>query len=361
MISKDHSSKSEINENSGSNRKKTNLTIFLVIISLLCLFYSNPTVASFRSYIRQHARESNGPLSSIVSHFNVWYAKRTNSLKSTDFLFFTVVQAPPYLLEEFQTASDKNCIFIGAVFNWFPICYSSKVGKTFNFAQCSYKGIPLNGERCVCLPSWCGADCSRTIINFQPFLIRNFNSCLLYCLNYVSVLEFVLLLVVTYEVYFIMRPGKRAQSLCTWNGIADDWKFSTLFSHSFVHKNFLHSFFSFYCFLAYAPQVYQVLGNRNFVAMILAVMLLSNVVSMTSRRLKNSFTSTKYLGLSALIVALRSMMVYATLTWKDSMLYAVGQTCMSHLVLEYILIGDSIDYEGIVCGLLSGLFIYKCI
>ena len=340
--------------------KKVNLSVFLLIAALLSLYYSNPNHSSFKKYISQHSLESNGPLSSIISHCNLWYAKRSNSLKCNDLLFFTVIRAPSYILKDFNQGSDKDCLFIGVVFNWFPICYSSKIRQPFKFSQCSYKGISLSSERCICLPSWCGEDCSKSIVNFQPLLIRKFRSCILQVLNYFSVLEFILVLVVCSELYFIIRPQRRVRSLCTWNGISDDWKLHTLFTHAFVHKNFLHAFFSFYCFLAYAPQVYQILGNRNFVAMILSIMVVSNITSMAARQLKESFRSTKYLGLSAVIIALRSMLVYATLKWKDSMMFAIGQTCMSHLVLEYILIGDSIDYEGIFCGLFCGLFFYKC-
>ena len=141
--------------------KRTNLLLFVVVIILLGLYYSNPPINSFKTYIKQHARDYNGPVGSIITHFNVWYAKKTSAMSHFDFLLFSIVKAPSYLLEVFDVKKMNNCVFVGVLFNWFPICYSTNLGEKIRFSQCSYKGIPFGLNRCVCLPSWYGEDCSK--------------------------------------------------------------------------------------------------------------------------------------------------------------------------------------------------------
>lgn len=154
---------------------------------------------------------------------------------------------------------------------------------------------------------------------------------------------------------------KRSRFLCTWNNLLVGWKVDSLVLGSFVHKNLIHALFSGYSFLMLAPTVYQLIGNKKFVFLFFTVAISSNLASMISRKLKSSFYETKVIGLSAVIVSLRSILLYASVGWNDSVIMGLGKIILSHCIVEYLIIGNSVDYEGIICGLLTGLVMFKCI
>ena len=285
-------------------KKTINLFICTLSFLLLSLYYSNPNPNSFNDYIKNNSIAINSPFGSVLSYANLWYARQTNAIQRIDFVFFTIVKVPAYLNATICKQSC-SCVFIGLLFNWVPFCYSSTRTSRFDLSQCSYKGILLSQTKCICLPSWYGENCSKRISNFEPLFLHSFNNPFFRILNDFSILELILVILISFECWFLVQPKARSKFLCSWNGIFDDWKVYSLITHSFVHKNMLHTGLSLYCFLNYVPLMYELLGKKRFLLFAVLVLVISNLSSAIARRIRWSFTDVKYLGLSPLIISIR--------------------------------------------------------
>lgn len=109
--------------------KSKSLFLYLFILCLACLHWSNPSVDSFKSYIRKQVAHYSGPFGCILSNLNVWYAHKTNSLQVHNLIFFSLINAPPYLMEILDSTNGRRCVFVGLLGNW-------AIGFLFVLQQC---------------------------------------------------------------------------------------------------------------------------------------------------------------------------------------------------------------------------------
>ena len=350
--------------NQVKEEKTKSLFLYLFILCLACLHWSNPNVDSFKSYIRRQAAHYSGPFGCILSNLNVWYAQKTNSLQVHNLIFFSFINAPPYLMEILDSTNGRQCVFVGLLGNWVPVCFSKNLRLIPKVSQCSFRGLELVPGMCCCLPSWKGDDCSRAVFNFKPFFGKKFGS--IAWLQAISILEVVLIGLVAVEAFCLIIALKRrcrSRMLCTWNGLMHDLKLHTLLVHCFVHKNLFHFLFGLCAFVMYAARLYELVGDGKFILLFGAMALCSTIASVVCRKVQRTFYSVRFVGLSAVNLGMRGILAFAAMDGYtvDDLVLTLGQVLLTHSVVEYMIVGESFDFAALVGGLLSGILAYKSI
>jgi membrane associated rhomboid family serine protease len=122
---------------------------------------------------------------------------------------------------------------------------------------------------------------------------------------------------------------------------------------AFIHRNWLHMLTNVYGFYLYAPILYQLLGAHSFILFYLTSAAATILCSVLYKRLIGSNEAS--LGSSGSLAAVKML---AILLNKDAIVKNGLQLFLSHLLMDYIFLGDYLDVSQIVSGMVCSFAYY---
>lgn len=215
-------------------------------------------------------------------------------------------------------------------------------------ANCSQKGICIAQSQCMCLPSWEGDNCNKKIIDFFPLLKTEsfFRS--------IGILEFIILFHIVS--HFILRKLYGKFYFASYDSSLMDGRYYTLILAAFNSKNVLHFVNNLYGFYVYAPILYQLIGSSSFLWFFFSAIIFCNIFSIFLKKLQK--TSTFTIGSSGFLIAIKMLLILLS---QGDVLKNSIQLILSHLLVDYVFIGDELDLIQMASGFIYSLGYFQMI